>query len=132
MAKLTVKQANELANNFLGLAQSIGDYRYQNKLPRLQNQKIKDLHWSVLNFADDLYTLSATLMMDDVEQSLSTIGSITKELQAAYKKLQNVQKAINVAASIVTLGSSILSKNPQAIKESLSILVSVWKSSVQL
>ena len=132
MAKLTVKQANELANNFLGLAQAIGEYRYQNTLPRLQNQKIKDLHWSVLNFADDLYTLSATLMMDDVEQSLSTIGSITKELQAAYKKLQNVQKAINVAASIVTLGSSILSKNPQAIKESLSILVSVWKSSVQL
>ena len=127
MAKLTAKQANELANNFLGLAQTIGDYRYQNTLPKQQNQIIKDLHWSVLNCADDLYTLSATLVMDDVAQSLSAIGTITKELQDAYKKLQNVQKAINVAASIVTLGSSILSKNPQAIKESLSNVVSVWK-----
>ena len=128
MAKLTAKQANELANNFLGLAQAIGDFRYCNILPKPQNQKIKDLHWSVLNYADDLYTLSATLVMDDVEKSLSTIGIITTEIQATYKTLQNVQKAINVAASMVTLGSSILSTNLNAIKESLSDLVSVWKS----
>ena len=132
MEKLTAKQANELANNFLGLAQAIGDYRYQNSLPKQQNQKIKDLHWSVLNCADDLYTLSATLVMDDVEQSLLAIATITKELQADYKKLQDVQNAINVAASIVTLGASLFSKNPQAIKESLSNLVSLWKSSLQL
>lgn len=128
MAKLTARQANELANNFLGLAQAIGDFRYCTILPKPQNQKIKDLHWSVLNYADDLYTLSATLVMDDVDKSLSTIAAITTEIQATYKTLQNVQKAINVASSIVTLGSSILSTNLQAIKEALSDLVSVWKS----
>lgn len=128
MAKLTARQANELANNFLGLAQAIGDFRYCTILPKPQNQKIKDLHWSVLNYADDLYTLSATLVMDDVDKSLSTIAAITTEIQATYKTLQNVQKAINVASSIVTLGSSILSTNIQAIKEALSDLVSVWKS----
>lgn len=128
MAKLTAKQANELANNFLGLAQAIGDYRYQNALSKSQNQKMKDFHWSVLKYADDLYTLSATLVMDDIENSLSSIAAITTQVQTTYKTIQDVQKVINIAASIVTLGASVLSKNPQAIKDSISNLVSVWKS----
>ena len=69
MAKLTTQQANELANNFLAMAQAIGEYRYQNfdSLSKIQNQKIRDLHWSILNYADDLYTMSATLVLNDVE-----------------------------------------------------------------
>ncbi len=130
MAKLTSQQANELANNFLALAQAIGDYRYQNfdTLSKPQNQKIRDLHWSILNYADDLYTLSATLVMDDVQSSLTSIGAVTTQIKATYKTLQNVQKAINVAASVVTLGASILSKNPQAIADSIGGLVDTWNS----
>jgi hypothetical protein len=130
MAKLTAHHANELANNFLALAQSIGDYRYQNfdTLSKSQNQKIRDLHWSILNYADDLYTLSATLVMNDVQNSLASIGAVTTQIKATYKTLQNVQKAINVAASVVTLGASILSKNPQAIAESIGGLVDTWNS----
>jgi len=130
MAKLTAQQANELANNFLALAQAIGDYRYQNfdNLSKTQNQKIRDLHWSILNYADDLYTLSATLVMDDVQASLASISSVTSQIKATYKTLQNVQKAINVAATVVTLGASILSKNPQAIADSIGGLVDTWNS----
>jgi hypothetical protein len=130
MAKLTSQQANELANNFLALAQSIGDYRYQNfeTLSKPQNQKIRDLHWSILNYADDLYTLSATLVMDDVQTSLTSIGAVTTQIKATYKTLQNVQKAINVATSVVTLGASILSKNPQVIADSIGGLVGTWNS----
>ncbi|WP_445915309.1 hypothetical protein, partial [Flavobacterium sp.] len=103
MANLTSQQANELANNFLALAQAIGDYRYQNfdTLSKPQNQKISDLHLSILNYADDLYTLSATLVMDDVQTSLTSIGAVTTQIKATYKTLQNVQKAINVAESVV-------------------------------
>ena len=130
MAKLTAQQANELANNFLGLAQAIGYYRYQNfdTLTKQQNQKIRDLHWSILNYADDLYTLSATLVMDNVQTSLTSIGAVTTKIQSTYKTLQDVQKAINVAASVVTLGGSILSKNPQAIADSIRGLVATWNA----
>uniref|UniRef100_UPI004048E60F hypothetical protein n=2 Tax=Flavobacterium sp. TaxID=239 RepID=UPI004048E60F len=130
MANLTSQQANELANNFLALAQAIGDYRYQNfdTLSKPQNQKISDLHLSILNYADDLYTLSATLVMDDVQTSLTSIGAVTTQIKATYKTLQNVQKAINVAESVVTLGASILSNNPQAIADSIGGLVDTWNS----
>ncbi len=128
MAILTVKEANELANNFLALAQAIGDYRYQNFniLTKQQNQKMRDLHWSILNYADDLYTLSASLVIIDVKTSLTSISTITLKIQKTYKTLQNVQKAINVAVSVVTLGASILSKNPLAIADSISGLDDIW------
>lgn len=128
MAKLTAQQSNEIANQFLALSQAIGDYRYQNfdTLTKQQNQKIKDLHWSILKYADELYTLSATLVMDEVQISLTSIGEVTAQIQTTYKKLQNVQKAINVGASIVTLGASVVSKNPQAIANAINGLVKAW------
>ncbi|MBP8192325.1 MAG: hypothetical protein KAX69_01890 [Chitinophagales bacterium] len=130
MAKLTTQQANELANNFLAMAQAIGEYRYQNfdSLSKIQNQKIRDLHWSILNYADDLYTMSATLVLNDVEESLSTIGLITEQMKDTYKHLQNIQKAISVAASVITLGASILSKNPQAIISAIGGLADTWNA----
>lgn len=130
MAKLTSQQANELANAFLAIAQVVGDYRYDNfdTLSKQQNQKIRDLHWSILNYSDDLYTLSATLVMDDVQASLATVAEVTGEMKATYKTLKNIQKAIDVAASAVTLGASILSKNPQAIGDAIGGLVKAWKA----
>lgn len=130
MASLTSQQTNELAGNFLALAKVIGEYRYENfdKLSKPENEKMKDLHLSILAFVDDLYTLSATLVMDDVQSSLATINKVTIEMEATYETLQDVQKAINVAASVVTLGSSVLSKDPQAIAESIGGLVDTWNS----
>jgi len=130
MAKLTAKQANELANNFLALAQSIGDYRYTNydNLSKIQNQNLRESHRRILDYSDHLFTLSATLVLEDVQTSLTSIGAVTSEIKATYKTLQNVQKAINVAASVVTLGASILSKNPQAIADSIGGLVDTWNA----
>jgi len=130
MATLTAKQVNELANKFLALAQSIGDYRYANydNLTKSQNQKLRESHRRILDYSDHLFTLSATLVMQDVESSLASIGEITDQINYTYKSLQNVQKAINVASSVVTLGASIISKNPQAIADSIGDLVDTWNS----
>jgi hypothetical protein len=47
MAKLTAQQANDLANNFLGLAQAIGDYRFDNwnTLSKTENQSLVNFQW---------------------------------------------------------------------------------------
>ena len=125
MAQLTAQQANELADNFLAMAQEIGEYRYQHiaNLSETQNQRIKELHSKALDYADEFYTLSATLVMNDIQTSLDKIHDITTQIKATYKQLQNVQKAIDIAASIVTLAASIVSKNPQEIADSLNGLV---------
>jgi hypothetical protein len=130
MAKLTAAQANILANQFLGLAQAVGDYRFSNwdKLSKNDNQKLGNLQWSILNLGEDILALSTTLVMDEVKDSLTTISDITLQIKATITKLSNIQKAINVAASVVTLGSAIISKNPQSIIKGIDSLKEAWKA----
>ena len=131
MAQLTSHQANELADYFLAIAQAVGDYRYRNNdnLSKSQNTKLKELQGSIRKYADELYTLSATLVFDDVKSSLSSIGNVTSQLKSAYKILKDVQKAISIATSFATLGEAILNKNPQAIMDSVFALEDYWKVS---
>ena len=124
MTKLTSKQVNALANNFLALAQSIGDYRYKNydSLTENQNKRLRESHKRTLDYSDDLYTLSASLVMNDVATSLKKIALITEKINGIYTSLENVQKAINIATSVVTLGASIFSLSPQGVMDSIDTL----------
>ncbi|MCL5127198.1 hypothetical protein [Algibacter sp. L4_22] len=124
MAKLTSKQVNELANKFLALAQSMGDYRILNfdNLTKLQNKKLRETHRKTLDYSDDLFTMSATFVMDDVTASLETLDGITEKINKSYKDLQDVQKAIDISTHVVTLGASIFTFNTQAIVDSLGNL----------
>jgi hypothetical protein len=129
MPNLTSQQVNELANHFLAMAEEISNYRYKNfeKLSKEENKQLKESHSDLLDKCDELYTLSASLVLEDVQTALSSINSITTEIKATYTTLVNIQKAINVAASVVTLASSVLSKDPKAIGGSITALVNTLK-----
>ncbi len=124
MAKLTSKQVHELANNFLALAQSIGDFRYKNYdiLTEEQNKILRETHKRTLDYSDDLYTVSATLVMNDIKNSLSKLDTITENIKTSYQTLADVQKAIDIATNVITLGASIFSLNPQAIIDAIGSL----------
>ena len=83
MARLTSQQAYELASNFLGLAQAIGDFRFDNwnSLTKAQNRKLGNFQWSILNHGEDILALSTVLVMDDVQDSLNNIKEITDEIK---------------------------------------------------
>jgi len=128
MAKLTAKQLTELGDGFLLFAQAVGNYRYSNstKLTKAQNQQIRDFHWTLLNYADDLYTTSATIIIDDVSTSLDTLRLVTEQINDTYQTLTKIQKAIDVAAAGITLGAALFSKDPQVIAKAISGLVTEW------
>ena len=128
MATLTAEQVNQLATHFLDMGTEIGNYRQQqyDKLTADERDEMKDLVSEILDYSNNLYTLSATLVMKDVQTSLTTINNVTAGIKTTYKTLQNVQKAINVAASVVTLGAAIMSQNPQAIAVSIGDLAQTW------
>lgn len=129
MAKLTSRQAYDLANNFLGLAQAIGDFRYNNwyELSKSDNQKLGDLQWSILNSGEDILALSTILVMDDVRESLERINDITARIKGNIHTLQNIRKGINIAASIVTLGAAIISKNARSVTDAIDGLAKAWE-----
>jgi len=132
MAQLTAQQANDLANQFLALAQAIGDFRYNhwNDLSKAQHHRLASQHWSVLNYGEDILALSTALIMDDVLNSLASIKTITGQIKSSLGTLADIQKGINVAASIVTLGAAIISQSPIAIGEAIYELSKRWRTLV--
>jgi len=130
MAKLTSKQANELAGNFLGLAQAIGDFRFSNwkELPKEDNQRLGNLQWSILNYGEDILAFSTMLVMDEVKVSLEKIRDISKDIKENINSIKNIQKGINIAASIVTLGAAIISKNARSVTDAIDGLAGAWEA----
>jgi hypothetical protein len=130
MANLTSKQANELAGNFLGLAQAIGDFRFSNwkELPKEDNQRLGSLQWSILNYGEDILAFSTILVMDEVKASLQKIKDISKDIKENINSIKNIQKGINIAAAIVTLGAAIISKNARSVTDAIDCLAMEWKS----
>ncbi len=130
MAKLTAQQANDLAANFLGLAQAIGDYRFNNwnTLSKSDNQRLGSMQWSILNSGEDMLALSTNLVMNDVQGSLTQISNITVQIRSSLQKMANVQKAINIAAALVTLASAIISKSPGGIADGIQGVLDAWKA----
>jgi len=130
MAKLTSKQANELAGNFLGLAQAIGDFRFSNwkELPKEDNQRLGNLQWSILNYGEDILAFSTMLVMDEVKVSLEKIRDISKDIKDNINSIKNIQKGINIAASIVTLGAAIISKNARSVTDAIDGLAEAWEA----
>jgi len=132
MAQLTSQQANELANQFLALAQAIGDFRYNhwNELSKVQHQRLASQHWSVLNHGEDILALSTALIMDEVSGSLASIKTITGQIKSSFGKLTDIQKGINIATAIVTLGAAIISQSPIAIAGAIQDLDQRWRTLV--
>jgi hypothetical protein len=130
MPRLTSQQASDLANQFLALAQTIGDFRYRrwNELSKAQHHQLASQHWSVLNYGEDVLSLSTVLVMDDVSNSLSAIKAVTGKIKATLERLDDIQQGIDTAAVMVTLGAAIISRNPLAIGGAIKGLVDGWKA----
>ena len=129
MARLTSNQLTGLGDSFLRIAQSVGEYRIENRssLGKAENQRIKELHWELLNYADQFYTTAAKLVIGDIADSLARIAGITDNIKRSYKKLKNFQKAIDIAAAVVKLGSSVFTKNPVTINHAIDDLEEIIK-----
>jgi hypothetical protein len=126
MQQFTAVQLNEIGNEFLSIAQKIGDYRYNNfsTLDDDDSKTLSDLHQKILGYADDLAFASATIAVGDASGSLAQINSITAQINSTVNKLTEVQKVINVAGAVVTLCASIVSLSPGAIITGISGAVS--------
>ena len=125
---LTSEQLTLLGHSYLACAQAVGNFRYTKKLSKEINNRLSDLQWTLLNYSDDFYSASATILMDDVKKSLTIINQVTKNINAGYHRIRNVQKAIDIATSAVTLAAALFSRNLIAIEDALSNLAQEWKN----
>ena len=129
MGRVNSSQLSRLGDCFLQIAQSVGDYRVENRvnLTRAENKRIKELHWELLNQADGFYTTAARLVLSDIQGSLEKIADITENIRRSYKKLKNFQKAIDIATAAVKLANSFFSINPVTIDHAITELQEIIK-----
>lgn len=126
MEKLTAEQVKRLADDFLHMANALGDYRYENfkKLTKEENLRLKELYAQTLSQTTELYTRSAILVLADATTSLAQISTITSETKQLYKKLVGVQKILDRATSVLTLATAIISLDAKEITNSVKKLLS--------
>ncbi len=130
MAHLTSQQANDLASQFLALAQSIGDLRHYHwsDLTKEQHQLLANQHWSALHYGEDILSMSTVLVMDDVCDSLSIIRKLTVQIKSTLGALSDIQKGINISEAVVALGAAIVSENPITVTGAMEDLGKVLRS----
>jgi hypothetical protein len=129
MENVTSEQAAELAKNFLGLAQSIGNYRFANwkKLSRAENQELSDKQWSILNAGEDMLALSTSLLINEANDTIKQIKTITSDIDKTIVSIKKVQKVIDIGAAVIQLAAVIIGKQPLAIPAAISDLVKAIK-----
>ena len=111
------QQVFTLSDCFHIMGNAVRDYidKNKNSLGDDERNNLFDFQINLLQQAADINMLGTAMVFDDVSQAVAQLGDISTSLKKAVKKAQAVQKVINIATSVVELGTAILSRNPKEI-----------------
>jgi hypothetical protein len=117
MANLSSQEAHKLANNFFALTVSMTDFLLENfdSLNVAERDKLSRNIRKTSSDGQKMLAQAATLVVEESKESLTKIENTTNSIKAILGTIANIQKGINIAASVVTLSAAILTKNPETI-----------------
>ena len=123
---LTLEQANELADKYKALADSILKRNLEKlrlkQITPAESEKLDEAEADARNLCSRFTTEAVGLIIDDTVASLEKLNEVTDKANDAIKHLATVNKVINVATSAVKLGVAVMSQNPAAITAGLADL----------
>jgi hypothetical protein len=117
MPELTEDQARALADEFLKASEAVSDYRSQagQRLSSDDVLALKSLEHKLANQSDDLTAVAIKLTLQDLQQTVAQIVKITSQAREAIATLNDVRRAISIAANLVALGEAIAAGNPGGV-----------------
>jgi hypothetical protein len=127
-ATLSDDQMQALAQSFHDIAVEIGQVRLNaitagSKLTDPGIVQLQGYIFSLMNTASGFALQAANITLANADQSVNQISLATKAADKALDKLQNIDKAINIASSVIVLAMAISTKNPtQIIAASKAVL----------
>jgi hypothetical protein len=125
---LSDDQMQALAQSFHDIAVEIGQVRLNaiaagSKLTDPGIVQLQGYIFSLMNTASGFALQAANITLANADQSVNQIALATKAADKALDKLQNIDKAINIASSVIVLAMAISTKNPtQIIAASKAVL----------
>jgi hypothetical protein len=118
---LTDDQMQALAQSFHDIAMEIGQVRLNaittgSKLTDPAIVQLQGYVFSLMNVAAGFAIQAANLTLADADQAVNQISLATKAADHALDKLQNIDKAVNIASSVIVLAMAISTKDPGQIE----------------
>jgi len=120
-ATLSDDQMQTLAQSFHDIAVEIGQVRLNaitagGKLTDPAVVQLQGYVYSLMNVAAGFAIQDANLTLANADQAVNQISVATKAADRALDKLQKVDKAVNIASSVIVLAMAISTKDPGQIE----------------
>ncbi|MGD0444577.1 MAG: hypothetical protein ABSA39_11645 [Edaphobacter sp.] len=117
---LSDDQMQALAQSFHDIAVEVGQVRLDAIAAgsALTDPRIVHLQgyvFSLMNVAAGLALQDANLTLDNADQAVNQISLATKAADKALDKLKDIDKAVNIASSVIVLAAAITTKDPGQI-----------------
>jgi hypothetical protein len=113
-----VAEANQLANLFYALSQTIDDLRVGGTLTGATPQDLARLKDEAQALDDRAHYFTAQAIgatLENLEGDLQNIKTVTAEAKSQLGVLNSVAKVISIATSALSLGTAIAAGNPGSI-----------------
>jgi hypothetical protein len=118
---LSDDQMQNLAQSFHDIAVEIGQARLNaitagSKLTDPAIVQLQGYVFSLMNVAAGFAIQAANLTLANADQAVNQISLATKAADRALDKLQSIDKAVNIASSVIVLAMAISTKDPGQIE----------------
>jgi hypothetical protein len=118
---LSDDQMQTLAQSFHDIAVEIGQVRLNaitagSKLTDPGIVQLQGYVFSLMNVAAGFAMQAANLTLANADQAVNQISLATKAADRALDKLQSIDKAVNIASSVIVLAMAITTKDPGQIE----------------
>ena len=118
---LSDDQMQALAQAFHDIAVEIGQVRLNaitagSKLTDPGVVQLQGYVFSLMNVAAGFAMQAANLTLANADQAVNQISIATKAADRALDKLQKIDKAVNIASSVIVLAMAITTKDPGQIE----------------
>jgi hypothetical protein len=131
---LSDDQMQALAQAFHDIAVEVGQVRLDaiaagSKLTDPNIVHLQGDMFSLMNIAAGFAMQDANLTLDNADQAVNQISLATKAADKALNKLQSIDKAVNIASSVIVLAMAISTKDPgQILAASKSVVTAAGVS----
>lgn len=120
------KFAMEMAAIFNDAQVKLNDYLTENE-PELRQQGLYEdldkLLGKLLELYDQFAAQAANILYDGSEAIFKGLEDATKEVKAAVKQIDHINKTISIVAGAVSLGLAVLSADTGGIKDSIKGII---------
>ncbi len=120
-----VAEANNLANSFYALSQAVDTFRFAARTPPLtdiQAGQLKDESQALDNRAHYFTAQAIGATLQTIQSDLANIKTLIAQAQQQVQNLNDVDKAVKIVTSALSLGAAIAAGNVANIGTSVQAL----------